>query len=161
MHRKIKGEIKSLIGVKSGRKKRTLEENPVKEKEKRQNSEKCKKPYEKIVTNTETSLENKINFCLTVFATENDFKDPIKYLENLWNEHKESTGIIKIIPPERWKKINENIFIDRILPNLKNSQKTFETRIQTLNKLFKGKVNKFFLKIFFFIIYRNSIMLGI
>jgi len=39
-----------------------------------------------------------MNFRLLVYATDKYFINLIKYLENLLNQDKESTGIIKIIP---------------------------------------------------------------
>src|SRR5689334_13582918 len=65
----------------------------------------------------QTSLKSKkksnsltgFEVCLTVYPTELEFKNPLDYIDNLWKENKENTGIIKIIPPSNWTKINNSI----------------------------------------------------
>jgi hypothetical protein len=78
--------------------------------------------------------------CTTVTATEEDFSDPISFFEKISNEYID-TGIIKIIPPTSWtKNASKNLFEKNYFPSIKTSQKQLEIRIQTLNKLFEGKV---------------------
>jgi hypothetical protein len=148
MRRENTENTKSFIGLKRNRKNRAKQDNSKKENTNKNNLGSFKKIRFKPKKKENSDKSRKINkdnfnFCLTVHATEKDFEDPVKYLEQLWNENKESTGIIKIIPPERWKNFNTKIFNEKILPNLKNNEKTFETRIQTLNELLNGKVTYF------------------
>jgi hypothetical protein len=77
--------------------------------------------------------------CPTIIATEEDFKDPISFFQKIWKTHK--TGIAKIIPPENWSNGTNRLFVDKLLPKLNQSVSTLETRIQTLNQLFSGKVS--------------------
>lgn len=148
MRRDKKENQKSLIGLKRKRKNENKQPNKNPNKE-THNKGKNSKNFLSVSKQTENSEANKknyknnFNFCLTVYPTEKDFEDPIKYFEKLWDQNKESTGIIKIIPPDGWKNFNSKIFDERIYPNIKNKQNTFETRIQTLNELLKGKVKNF------------------
>jgi hypothetical protein len=145
MRRKNTENTKIFIGVKRTRRGRGKSENISKEKENKKYSGSFKnfsyvpKKIENSDLHREIS-EEKFKFCYTVYASEKDFEDPVRFIEQLWDENKESTGIIKIIPPENWKEFNTQIFNEKILPNLKNNQKTFETRIQTVNELLNGKV---------------------
>ncbi len=95
--------------------------------------------------------DREIPVCLEFHATEEDFKNPISYFEKLWLDNK-STGIIKIIPPSSWREKNEKMFSKSYFPKFIASDKILETRIQTLNKLFQGKV--------FFKLFRNLITSG-
>ena len=146
MRRENTENTKIFIGMKRTRRGRGKSENISKEKENKKQSGSFKKfsdkPNKKEISdlNRKTTEEN-FKFCYTVYASEKDFEDPVRFIEQLWDENKESTGIIKIIPPENWKVFNQEIFNEKILPNLKNNQKTFETRIQTINELLNGKVS--------------------
>jgi len=75
------------------------------------------------------------------YATEEDFKNPIVYFESLWESNIPSTGIIKIIPPKSWQKLNSYIFNEKYLKSFLKYTKKIETREQILSSLMKGKVN--------------------
>jgi hypothetical protein len=133
------GNNSSLIGKKRTRKLRACMKDYGKTEQKLNNYRKNKKMETKL--KKLKNLENPIKICTTVYPTENDFINPIAYLENLWNSNKDSTGIIKIIPPESWKITNSYIFENFYYPNFLRSDKKIETRIQILGSLMKGKVN--------------------
>jgi hypothetical protein len=77
----------------------------------------------------------------TLHATEEDFSNPLKFFDKLWQENEKSTGIIKIVPPEAWivkqKEHLQTVFKSR----LKDPSKKLQTRKQTLNEFYLAKVN--------------------
>jgi hypothetical protein len=98
------------------------------------------KGSDKIFANLSKNL-HKFENCKTVMASENDFKNILKFIDCLWSKEEASTGIIKITPPGQWKKANDFIFENFYFPNFNRSEKKLETRIQNLGGLFKGQVN--------------------
>lgn len=82
--------------------------------------------------------------CMTVVATEENFKNPIAFLDSLWNTDR-STGIIKIIPPKEWKDKNLRMFNEVYTKKFNEWDKKLDTRKIPLNQLYKAKVT--FLKI--------------
>ena len=96
-----------------------------------------------------------ISLCKSIVASELDFKNPINFIENIWEPSEKSTGIIKVTPPESWKKSNSFIFDNFYFPNFKKSVKKIETRIQSLEGLLKGKVSYILYLFFTFLSFRN------
>jgi hypothetical protein len=94
--------------------------------------------------------------CKTVYATENDFSNPIQFFERIWEKNKCSTGVIKIIPPESW--INNNVgTFTNYLKKFEENDKKLDTRKMNLNKLYMAKVLYSFFFIIFFIIFFDTI----
>jgi hypothetical protein len=79
-----------------------------------------------------------IKECPTIEASEEDFKDPIAFIQRIWKTHQ--TGIAKIIPPLNWTQMTNRLFVENSLSKFRQSVTPLETRIQTLNQLFRGKV---------------------
>jgi len=77
--------------------------------------------------------------CKTVIATESDFANPIQFFESIWEKNQNSTGIIKIVPPESWRS-NYNGYFKNYLKKFEESDKKLETRKMNLNKLYMAKV---------------------
>jgi hypothetical protein len=75
-----------------------------------------------------------------VQATEEDFKDIVKFLDGLWNENESNTGIIKIKAPESWKEKQKNEMENIFIPRFNDSVKKIPTRKQILTDLYKAKV---------------------
>jgi len=108
---------------------------------------------QKIKTNTkEINLNDNysdIEECKIFYPNEEDFKNPITYFDNLWNINEPDTGIIKIIPPESWKKNQNNYFQKEINERANLSSKNLLTRKQNLGKLYKAKVRILIFFVFF------------
>lgn len=85
------------------------------------------------------SLSN-IPECKTIFATEEELKNPINFFDNLWSEGTASSGIIKIVAPESWKANQAKKIQEIFLPKFKTLNKKLNTRKQELNQLFLAKV---------------------
>jgi hypothetical protein len=77
--------------------------------------------------------------CKTVVASESDFANPIQFFESIWEKNQNSTGIIKIVPPESWR-TNYNVYFKNYLNKFQESDKKLETRKMNLNKLYMAKV---------------------
>lgn len=93
---------------------------------------------------TEKSLKSDLKYssippCRTVIASESDFENPIQFFESIWEKTQNSTGILKIIPPESWKN-NYNGSFTSYLKKFEESDKKLETRKMNLNKLYMAKV---------------------
>jgi hypothetical protein len=128
-----------------------IKENLLKRKRRRVNSnEALKNTNENLNSKSLRSLNNRkpilndtglkfIKESPTIKATEADFKDPISFIQRIWKHNK--TGIAKIIPPPSWVEFNRKIFDDKYLQKFNQVNNPIETRTQTLNKLFYGKVN--------------------
>jgi hypothetical protein len=129
-------EIKKLTGLKRRRGEKNISNKKYRSFNVKMNNIKV----ETLTVSKKTSLMYDIKECLVYHATEEDFKNPIQYIDNLWRKNS-STGIIKIIPPTTWLEYNNKVFNQYYLPKFENSENKLETRIQTLNKLFYGKVN--------------------
>ena len=74
------------------------------------------------------------------YPTEIEFKDPIKYFENLYKEGAWKYGCIKIIPPSSFR---PPFWFDT------SSDKKLPTRFQVLQDLSQGKVSFYFQILFF------------
>ena len=100
---------------------------------------------QKIKQNTQEikPINNYFDFeeCKKYYPSEEDFKNPIAYFDKLWSLNESDTGIIKIIPPESWKK-NQNIYYKKEIYERANSNvKNLSTRKQNLGLLYKAKVH--------------------
>jgi len=82
-----------------------------------------------------------IPLCTIVQATEEDLKNPIAFFENLWENNKPSTGIIKIVPPKSWLNQNMKTFSDSYFKRFLESKTKLQIRSQKLNKLYLAKVS--------------------
>jgi hypothetical protein len=80
----------------------------------------------------------------TISATEKDFKHPLEFFDSLWSPDEDSTGVIKILPPDNWRNVNDYTFQKFYYPNFLKCEKKIETRIQDLNGLLEGKVKSIF-----------------
>jgi hypothetical protein len=80
--------------------------------------------------------------CKTVIATEEDFKNPILFFESIWKKTDHSTGVIKVVPPETWKKNYVSTF-ESYSQKFDESDKKLDTRKMNLNKLYMAKVYLF------------------
>lgn len=94
-------------------------------------------------TNIESKqpLISEIEPCKVVHAKDEDFEDVIGFFESLWSEDTSSTGIIKIIPPEKWVKKQREEMNSTFLPRFRESTKKIVTRKQTLNNLYQANVS--------------------
>ena len=129
-------EIKKLSGFKRRRGNKNLSTSNY-----RSYDEKLSNIRERLYTAPKkASFIQEINECIEYHATDEDFKNPIQYIDDLWRENN-STGIIKIHPPSSWLNYNNKVFNEFYLPKFEKSDIKLETRIQTLNNLFYGKVN--------------------
>jgi len=82
---------------------------------------------------------SKVKDMQVFYPSEEEFKDPIKYIETLFYEDVWKFGVIKIIPPPSFKpEFSFNAVPDKKMP----------TRFQTLQDLSQGKVKKWFCDIF-------------
>ena len=129
-------EIKKLTGLKRRRGKKNISNRKCRSFGIKMNNIKVEIP----TVSKNTPFIYDIKECLEYHATEEDFKNPIQYINNLWRKNN-STGIIKIHPPSTWLEYNNKVFNQYYLPKFEKSDIKLETRIQTLNKLFYGKVN--------------------
>ncbi|KAG5438790.1 hypothetical protein PCANB_002510 [Pneumocystis canis] len=81
-----------------------------------------------------------IQFAPTYFPTEEEFKQPLKYIESIREEGKKY-GIIKIIPPKGWKptfSIDSETFLFRTRKQALNSMEGgFRANLAYLDQLFK------------------------
>ena len=84
--------------------------------------------------------------CTTVYATEDDFLNPITFFESIWDKNNNSTGIIKIVPPENWKNDYSGVFKNTYLKKFEECDKKLETRKMNLTKLYMAKVNLYYIK---------------
>ncbi len=97
---------------------------------------------------------NTINFfykdipeCDVIYATLEDFKNPIGFIEKLWNqENLENTGLIKIIPPKEWKDKQKSFYLNEIKERIHASDKPLITRKQNLGLLYQAKVGYVLIK---------------
>jgi len=79
--------------------------------------------------NTNSSLED-IEEMPVFYPTENEFKNPLEYIDNLYyNHHAHKYGCVKIIPPASFKP--KNVF------DMKSNRK-LHSRRQVLQKLTQG-----------------------
>jgi hypothetical protein len=77
-------------------------------------------------------------------ATEEDFSNPLKYFDGLWDLKANSTGIVKIIPPEKWVEKQRLLFENEMKVKIQNPHKKLETRKQVLGHLYMAKVSNLF-----------------
>lgn len=75
-----------------------------------------------------------------VRATEEDFLNPLRFFDSLWNQSEISTGIVKIIPPESWVVRQKSNLESNYKPKLEDPTKKLFTRKQSLNELYLAKV---------------------
>ncbi len=89
-----------------------------------------------------TSAENysEIEDVCVYHATEEDFQDPLEMFDRIWSETEDSTGIVKIIPPQKWLDYQKENFKTNYLPKFLDPTKKLVTRKQTLNELYTAKV---------------------
>jgi len=102
------------------------------------------KEYHQNVPN-DVSGEHKLQFNemeeVKIFhATDQDFTNPLKFFDNLWEENKASSGIIKIIPPSNWVAIQKELINKTYRPRLEDNKKKLFVRKQDLNDLYLAKV---------------------
>ncbi len=98
-----------------------------------------------------TSFSNERNSQITKFdqienvqvfkAREEDFLNPIKFFDGLWELNANSTGIVKIIPPERWVEKQKQHFEKEMKTKIQNPHKKLETRKQILCDLYMARVS--------------------
>jgi hypothetical protein len=82
-------------------------------------------------------------------ATEEELQNPLKLFDSLWEKDENSTGLVKIIPPENWVSHEKSHLEKFYKPMLQDPTKKLLTRKQTLNELYLAKVIiKFILNIF-------------
>lgn len=82
-------------------------------------------------------------------ASEEEFLNPLKLFDSLWENDENSSGLVKIIPPPNWVASQKQLIEDNYKPLLLDPQKRLMTRKQTLNELYKAKVlNKLLKNIF-------------
>jgi uncharacterized protein YozE (UPF0346 family) len=95
-------------------------------------------------------------------ASEEEFLNPLKLFDSLWEKDENSSGMIKIIPPPNWVASQKQLIEKNYKPLLLDPQKKLLSRKQTLNELYLAKVlikshKNIFLNIFlFFIIFLIS-----
>ena len=78
---------------------------------------------------------------VTVYkATEEDFLNPLKMFDKLWDVDINSTGIIKIIPPESWISTQKLTMENTYKPVLIDPSIKLQTRKQNLYELYLAKV---------------------
>lgn len=77
--------------------------------------------------------------CKTVVATEQDFQNPILFFESLWEKDQHSTGVIKVIPPDSWKRRYKGTS-ESYVKKFEESDRKLDTRRMNLNKLYMAKV---------------------
>jgi len=88
---------------------------------------------------TLNQLEN-----VSVFdATEEDFLNPLGFFDKLWEINANSTGIVKIIPPQKWIQKQKQNFENETRQRILNPTKKLISRKQTLCDLYTAKVSKF------------------
>jgi hypothetical protein len=92
---------------------------------------------------------SELDECKIFYPNEEDFKNPIGYFDSLWNGNNNNnnesyididTGIIKIVPPESWKKFQKEYFLNKISERAFLNSKKISTRKQKLGQLYKAKV---------------------
>lgn len=82
-------------------------------------------------------------------ASEEEFLNPLKLFDSLWENDENSSGLVKIIPPPNWVASQKQLIEENYKPLLLDPQKRLMTRKQTLNELYKAKVlNKLLKNIF-------------
>lgn len=138
--KRTRSEVKEITQthIDSSTKATTLSSRHIKENKK---SEKAQKNYKTLnIKQIKITEDNNLDPCTVYEASEEDFMNPIEFFDNLWKETNRSTGIIKIIPPRKWKERNINLFKEHYYNNFARNAKKMETRIQKLSSLIKGKV---------------------
>ena len=78
----------------------------------------------------------------TYYPTSNDMSNLVDYIDSLWSDEKQSTGIIKLIPQGDWNKKREADFI-QLYNVMMNSNSSIEIREQSINNLSKGSLFTF------------------
>jgi len=83
--------------------------------------------------------------CKVFKATFEDFKNPIAFIDKIWQKQStEDTGLIKIIPPQEWKEKQRKYFENEITTRINAYDKPLTTRKQTLGLLYEAKVGCLF-----------------
>jgi len=105
------------------------------------------KEYLTSIANEKNSQITKLNQMESVHvfnATEEDFSNPLKYFDGLWDLKANSTGIVKIIPPEKWVEKQRLQFEKEMKIKIQNPHKKLESRKQVLSNLYMAKVSNHF-----------------
>ena len=85
-----------------------------------------------------SQLEN-----VSVFeATEQDLLNPLGFFDKLWDANSPSTGIIKIIAPDKWIQQQKLNFDNETRQRILNPNKKLDSRKQTLCDLYTARVSK-------------------